>query len=433
MSEAPDAPTRDVPLLMPKMSMTMEEGEVISWHAAEGDEVSVGDIIAEVMTDKVDMDVEAPVDGVLVRIVAGPRSTVQVGSPMAFIRTKADDLLAGLFDEPGSDPSAQVGEQASAPADTRPRAAPDSRSAGGSERPVGAEPAPAATPASRRGPQPAVPFARRRAAELGVALASIVGSGPNGLVTVEDVERAAQRSGEPSPTGPTDSSTGLDPGYADEVTARRRSVRSAVARIMTASALVPQFTVFGELDLEPLDRARGGIGWTTLLVRALARALRAHPDGCLSWDEAARGPGQEPEHLGVALAVDSAVGLLAPVLRDPDRVPAADLDAQVRNLIDRARTGRLGMDDLQGATTTLSNLGGFGVPSFTSLLTPPQSCAVSVGAIAPRPVVVGGGLAVRLGATIGLTVDHRTVDGADAARILAEIGSLVSDPDRLLP
>lgn len=413
MSPAEDK-SREVPLLMPKMSMTMEEGEVITWHAAEGDQVSAGEVIAEVMTDKVDMEVEAPVDGILVRIVADPRSMIAVGAPMAFIRTESDDLMAGLFDD--SD-SSVADIDAAPPADPAP--------------PNGG-PAPKATPASRRGPQPAVPFARRRAAELRVALSAIEGSGPDGLVTVEDVERFAKDStGHPAADQPKPSG-GIDPGYADELTARRRSIRATVARTMTRSALVPQFTVFAELNLDPLDRARGRIGWTTLLLRALARALRNEPRAASGWNEASGAAGPAPEQIAVALAVDSAVGLLAPVVRDPDQATVADLDATIRTLVERTRTGRLSKADLDGATTTLSNLGGFGVPSFTALLTPPQSSALSVGVIGLRPVVIGSGLALRLGTTIGLTVDHRTVDGADAARVLNEISALVRDPDRLL-
>lgn len=458
--------SREIPLLMPKMSMTMEEGELISWHAAEGDEVSAGDVIAEVMTDKVDMDVEAPVDGVLVRIVADARATVAVGAPIAYIRTEADDLMAGLFDAPDGDAAPATDGATDSGADVGPEgAAPDAAmqeqpaSTGGgtsTARPV------AATPVSRRGPQPAVPFARRRAAELRVALSSIEGSGPDGLVTVDDVERAAGRPQEtasdpaaaaptapdstqaaaspdsaaaqkPAPSGASDTAPdGVDPAYADELAARRRSVRSVVARTMTASTAVPQFTVFTDLDLDRLSRERGRIGWTTLLVRAVAIVLRGHPDATTSWDEESGRPGAAPEQLGVAVAVDSAIGLLAPVVTDADRTATTELDEQVRSLISRARTGRLKRADLDHATTTLSNLGGFGVPSFTSLLTPPQSTALSVGAIEQRPIVVGGGLGVGLRTTVGLTVDHRTVDGADAARILADLNALVRDPDRLL-
>jgi pyruvate dehydrogenase E2 component (dihydrolipoamide acetyltransferase) len=222
----------------------------------------------------------------------------------------------------------------------------------------------------------------------------------------------------------------VDPAFADALAARRRSVRAAVTRAMTASAAVPQFTVFADLDLEPLTAERGRIGWTALLVRALAVTLRDAPTlNALSTTDGVR----PQDHVGVALAADTPVGLLAPVLRDPDRMPVADLDAAVRRTVERARSGRLTAQDLDGATVTVSNLGGWQVTSFQALLTPPQAAVLSVGAIAPRPVVVaGGGLGVRTTCTVGLTVDHRAADGADAARLLADLRTLVADPHRLL-
>jgi pyruvate dehydrogenase E2 component (dihydrolipoamide acetyltransferase) len=222
----------------------------------------------------------------------------------------------------------------------------------------------------------------------------------------------------------------VEPGFAGALAVRRRSVRAAVARVMAASAAVPQFTVFAELDLAAADRDRAGIGWTTLLVRAYAVVLRAHPELTAIWAE--DGPRDQPD-LGIAIAADTPVGLLAPVLRDPDRRPLADLDAALRRLVGQARAGRLGAEDLAGATATVSNLGGFGVTAFQALLTPPQPSVLSVGRIGPRPVALpGGGLVARVGCTVGLTVDHRVADGADAGRLLADLADLLAAPARLL-
>ncbi len=201
---------------------------------------------------------------------------------------------------------------------------------------------------------------------------------------------------------------------------------------MTASASIPQFTVFTELDLEGASRVRGRIGWTTLLMRGLARAIRQYPQVNAGWDDAANAPAAPKDTVGVALAADTAIGLLAPVIRDPDLLPIQEQDALIRATIARARTGKLTGPDLQGGTTTLSNLGGFGVPSFTSLLTPPQATALSAGAISERPMVVRGGLTARLGVTVGLTIDHRPIDGADGARVLADLREMFLNPERLL-
>jgi pyruvate dehydrogenase E2 component (dihydrolipoamide acetyltransferase) len=201
---------------------------------------------------------------------------------------------------------------------------------------------------------------------------------------------------------------------------------------MIASATVPQFTVFAEFDLEAASRVRRRIGWSTLLMRALARAIRAYPQVNAGWDDAANGPAAAKDSVGVALAADTAIGLLAPVIRDPDLLPIDEQDTLIRATIARARAGKLTGADLQGGTTTLSNLGGFGVPSFTSLLTPPQATSMSAGAISERPMVIRGGLTARLGVTVGLTIDHRPIDGADGARVLADMQELFRNPERLL-
>lgn len=442
--------TNEVPLPMPKMSMTMETGELLSWSIVAGDTVKAGDVVAEVQTDKVDMEVEAPVDGVVARLVAQPGDVVDVGAPIAFILSESEDLMAGLFDPPPGGAS----EPATPGSDVAP---------GGPDRNGSARGPKAATPASRKGPLPAVPKARRRAAELNVRLADVRATGPGGVITVDDVELAARNGGPapmrtapvstPAPTTPapmapapapaaarpapaqaaaTVSADGNDPGFADALAPRRKAIRSAVARTMVASAAVPQFTVFAELDLEAASRVRGRIGWTTLLMRALARSVRAYPQVNAGWDDAANAPAAPKDSVGVALAADTAIGLLAPVIKDPDLLPIDEQDAFIRATIAKARAGKLTGADLQGGTTTLSNLGGFGVPSFTSLLTPPQATSLSAGAISERPMVIRGGLTARLGVTVGLTIDHRPIDGADGAKVLADMRELFGNPERLL-
>lgn len=426
----------DVPLFMPKMSMTMESGELLSWEVEAGAGVRAGDVVAVVQTDKVDMEVESPVDGTIARFTADPGAIVDVGAPIAYITTDSDSLMSGLLDGPDTDTDTDTG---AAPADAGDEPDPGDSGARPDRELVASAP-------SRGGPLPAVPRARRRAAQLRILLTDVAATGPNGVITVGDVERAAQPrpdaaapSAPPAPSAveaatPTaaEPAPGEGPGFADALAARRRSIRAAVAKTMTRSAAVPQFTAFADLDLEALQQARGGTSWTTILVRALARALRAHPSVLAGWDEQAGAPAAVPDSCGVALAVDTAVGLLAPVVRDADHAPLAELHSAVRDVIARCRDGKLTMADTQGASTTLSSLGGLGVPAFTSLLTPPQASALSVGTIAPKAVVHNGGLAVRLGVTVGLTVDHRAVDGADAAAVLGELRVLCARPETLL-
>jgi pyruvate dehydrogenase E2 component (dihydrolipoamide acetyltransferase) len=197
---------------------------------------------------------------------------------------------------------------------------------------------------------------------------------------------------------------------------------------MVQSAAVPQFVVFRDLDLEVLAAARGRVSWTALLVAAHATALRGDPALHAVW----AGERREPlEHLRVAVAVDTPHGLLAPTLPDPDRMPVAELDRAVGALAARAREGRLSLDDLRPGATTVSNLGGMGVDAFTALLTPPQATALSVGGVGPVPVAVPGGVGTRVRCRVGLAVDHRVADGADAARLLARLQALCDDPAAL--
>lgn len=198
---------------------------------------------------------------------------------------------------------------------------------------------------------------------------------------------------------------------------------------MTESASVPQFTAYADLDLQSLAAARGRIGWTSVLVYAVARTLREHPVLNSLWRDDESVPS---DHVGIALAVDTPIGLVAPVVLDPDLMPIEEIDSTVRRTIDLARGGRLNGDALTGATFTLSNLGGFGVRAFQALVTPPQVAAISVGAIGEHPVGVNGAIAVRTMCSVGLTVDHRAADGADAGRFLADLSALLGAPSQLL-
>lgn len=431
---------REVPVRMPKFSMAQEEGVLLEWHKHEGDTVEAGEVLCEVGTDKVDMDVESPIAGVVARLVVAPNETVRVGEPIAMVLTEADELLEGLIGESEDGSGGSVHAEAAAPVGGPPGGRVAGRVADLSD----------ATPPSRLGPTPAVPAARRRAAETGVDIRRVTGTGRGGVVTLEDIETAAapgrdgslQRpSSSPLPAGTSGAAMGKghaspaapsdtpDPGYADALAGRRHSVRAAVARRMTQSAAIPQFTVFSEVDLELLSMERGSISWTTLLIRAFAATLRDHPRLNALYREDAV---EESRVVGVALAVDTPVGLLAPVFTDPARGDVTTLDAEIRRVIDLARHGRLRPEHLDGATVTVSNLGGFGIPSFQALITPPQACALSMGAVAQRPVVRHGGLAVRTTCQVGLTVDHRVADGADAARMLSDLNALLGAPQLLL-
>ncbi|MBH0116248.1 2-oxo acid dehydrogenase subunit E2 [Salinibacterium sp. NG253] len=432
----------ELPLTMPKMSMTMEEGTMVAWLKQEGDSVRSGEPICEVATDKVDMEVESPFDGVLARIIAQPDDVYAVGDTIAFITTEADDLLGGLFDEPVVEAPAAVAAEAVAPV---------------------AAPAPIAT-----GWIPAVPAARSAAEAAGIDLATVTPTGPDNTVRVADVEAATAAPAAPvaapvasaAPVAPAVVPTAATPVAApapaaapaaptaavaaapaaapatavDPVEARRLRTRKQVAKVMAASALVPQFTAYVDLDLSALAAVRkttlGGASWTALFVRAQAIALAENAALNGIWTD---GGVAANEHIGIALAIDSPSGLIAPVLTNSHEGTLADLVAEIATVVDETRKGTLPPARLGGGTSVFSNLGGFGVESFNALLTPPQSTALSSGAVKPRMRVFDDEtFGVRLSCTIGLTVDHRVADGADAARMLATITNLVATPERLL-
>lgn len=392
----------DLPLRMPKMSMTMESGEILAWHKREGDSVRAGDIVCEVATDKVDMDVEAPADGVLARIVAAPGQKVAVGEPIAYLSSETEDILADIL--PPSTPD-RVEESAAPPQSTAPAEY-------------------EATPPSRKGPRPAIPRARRLAAELGIDLETVTPTGRGGVITPADVERAAQRHRTSPPRAPEN--TPDTAAFADALRDRRTRLRSVIAHRMQQSAAIPQFTVFRDIIVDTVARSRQGIGWTTLFVKALALALRENGDLTTPWLD--DGPGSPTDDIAVAIAVDTPVGLLAPVVHHADTISLTSLQSEVRGLVDRARSGKLTATELEGAVTTVSNLGTFGVDMFQALLTPPQPSVLALGAVRPTLVATGDGFRVRTVCTVGLTVDHRVADGADAARLLDRLAQLFATP-----
>ncbi|WP_293697527.1 dihydrolipoamide acetyltransferase family protein [uncultured Agrococcus sp.] len=453
-------------LTMPKMSMTMEEGTMVVWLKQPGDEVRSGEPVAEVTTDKVDMEVESPYDGKLAEHLAQPDDVVAVGAPIGIIESESDDLLGGLFDgEPEPEAAATQEPESTSEARTSTDTAPST-----------SDTAPDDWPA-------AVPAARKLARERGIDLASVQGTGAWGARRVADVEAtgggassasstaavspdspgrkpgdlqsafgevesALQRlaalvhaepagtaSAQPAQSYPAPAATAEAPPKRRKPANRRERLRQQVAKAMEASAGVPQFTAWRDLDLGAIDRVRktelGGASWTAVLVRAQALALASVPALLGRW--AADGGVDPDDGIGVALAVDSPDGLVAPVVRDPHQRSLEEVAREVAGLVSKARESTLNPDDLAGGTTVFSNLGGLGVRQFNALITPPHATALSAGSVDRRVLAADdGSFGVRLMCTVGLTVDHRVADGADAARALQELSEIVADPRRLL-
>jgi pyruvate dehydrogenase E2 component (dihydrolipoamide acetyltransferase) len=443
-------PEIDVP--MPKLSMTMEEGELITWVKHEGDQVRAGDVIAEVNSDKVEMEVESPADGTLVRLAAAEGEVVPVGAPIATLETEAEDLLGGIIGPAAGDGAAQ---EAEARPDGGETAAPPPSGQAPPADTADKAPAPPATteqPPPAAGPTPVVPAARRRAAELGVDLSAVAGSGRDGLVRVADVEAAVDNR-ERVPSGSaTLPLRGAEPAVAAVQAAPTADVeevpltpmRRVVARRLTESMQsAPHFYLTVRVDVTRLlelraelnrQLATGGqdvkVSVNDMIVKACAGLLAANRELNVSFggDKLVI---HQRVHIGVAVAVDG--GLLVPVIRDADQKSLTQVARDAAELVGRARAGRLGGDDMGGGTFTVSNLGMLGVEQFTAVINPPEAAILAVGAAVAEPLVTADGeVEVRKVLRMTLSIDHRAVDGATGARFLAQLKDVLEQPLRIV-
>lgn len=417
-------------VVMPKSSMTMTEGELLSWLVSEGDEVSEGDPIAEIMTDKVDMEVEAPADGrVAILVEAG--STVPVGTVIGVVL--AEDEGAP---ERGGDarPSSTHRAGRSVPyADTRPEVAIRGRSAS-EVQPVrrGATHEHNGVIASDGGSRDgdgrprATPAARAMAKRMGIDLGTITGSGDKGRIRSADVALAAEQAAPPAAPrpAPADDESRADMVAAVRSRSRPTGVRGVMMRRMSAAAHVPQFTLFAEAAFVGVERGRKDrgasgrrIGVTEIVLRAVAMALEDHPSLNAHFLD---GEIVEFSDINLGVAVDTDSGLIVPVLHRAQRDDVAGLSRKVAELASAARLGRLRPEEVEGATFTVTNLGMFGIDSFQPVVNPPQVAILSVGR--------SRGDAGRT-TTFGLAADHRAVDGAQGARFLQRVRELIEHPE----
>lgn len=414
---------------MPALSATMEDAELLSWLVAVGDEVRAGQPLAEVATDKVDMELESPHDGVVAELLAEPGQRVDLGSPVALLTSDEEDLLGDLdlgAPEVADTPSATQAQQGQpmgqdpSVAQSRPveQSRPDARGRE-VEQPEGAG------PADGRGIPLAPPPVRKRARALGIDLHQVTATGNRGQITHADLdafvaERPAQvrapgasRAGALSAPSTPRRASSVSDGSRD----RKAAIRRATARTTIRSAAIPQFTLYRGIDATGLLQRRGSRSVTTELARALAATLWRHPECNGVWNEEEERV--EPlDQVRIGIAVDTPDGLVVVGVDDPDGVEPDEADARIKAAVARAREGKLTMDDTRDISSTISNLGGFGIDRFDALLVPPQPTILSVGRGAQVPVVIDGRVRSMTKIELGLTVDHRVADGADGARFL---------------
>lgn len=396
-------------VIMPKMGDAMTEGKVLRWMKRPGDAVSKGEAIAEIETDKVNVDLESEESGVLLEIVAAEGETVAVGGTIAVIG------------EPGQkvEPRARFDRVKAEPQRTQP-----------------ATPAARPAPAAEARPEERVkasPVARKLAAEHGLDLGAIRGTGPDGRVTKEDVEAAVTAAAAAPAATPAAVSAPPGADY-DEVPLTR--IRQTIGKRMLDSKLhVPHFYVTVDVAMDEALRARAQlnaalgeqrkISVNDLVLRATALALRAFPN--LN-SALVNGSLRRFRRINLAVAIALPEGLIAPVIHDVDRKTLAEIGDAAKALGDRARSGRLRSEDYEAGTFTVSNLGMYDVDSFVAIINPPHAAILAVGSARPTAVVRDGQLTVAAMMKVTVSGDHRITDGAEAARFLGEVKRLLENP-----
>lgn len=340
------------------MSMTMTEGELINYTVTVGQEIVAGDVVANVATDKVDMEVEADVSGKVIQLCASPNQMINVGEPIIILETEGEDLLAGLFDAPTA-----VVETSSAPVEV-----------------VTEKPAEAVVTETKS--VLAMPGARAKAAELGVDLANVTPASPSGVIQVTDLK------------------VSVDPD-------RRAKARTQIARVTMASAQIPQFTVLRAISIDH-KFGKTAAKRTATLLKAWQHTLTAMPHLHVFWENDAA---IQLADVKVAVAIEAPYGFVTPVISVPTN-PADEWDDDVTNVVEQAMLGKISVANLSGATTSITDLGDYDILQANVMLIAPQATALSIGSIQKTD----NGLEL----IAGLTMDHRVGDPGDAAKALVQ-------------
>ena len=433
-------------VVMPKLSEAMETGKVIQWLKKEGEAVKGGDVIAEIETDKANVEIEAFGSGLLRKIVVGPGGQVPVGELIGIIADPSDDI-SGVPAAPAPPRAAAVpAGPAPSPAGALP-AMESYRSDPATTRvvPMTPAPAPALATVAATGRVKASPLARKIASRSGVDLRLLQGSGPGGRIVRRDVESAL--AAPPAAVGaPRPAAAAARPAFVvpprpgvEYEDVALSPMRAIIAKQMPLSkAPVPHFYVTSEVAMDravalraELNALEGQprVSVTDLIIKACALALIKNPGVNASLQGQAIRV-HHRAHIGIAVALEQ--GLITPVLRDCDVKPLAQIAVESRDLAERSRGGKLRAQELSGATFSISNLGMFDVDEFSAIINPPEGAILAVGTVVEKPVVDKG--EIRVGHRMKLTIscDHRVMDGAMGARFLQDVRRLLEEPLRLL-
>lgn len=412
---------------MPKLSDTMTEGVVAEWTKNVGDEVSSGEVLAEIETDKATMEFESFYDGVLLYIGVEKGATAPVNSILAVIGEKGEDVEEILKNAAPAVEETEEKEEVKA----APTPEPVKTEAKVESKPVEVKPQPTAAVADTNGRIFASPLAKKLANERGIDLAFVNGTGENGRIVKQDVEHYQPYSGG---TPKRREFVGVE-SYTDEPISQMR--KTIARRLAESKFTAPHFYLTIELDMDNAMEIRKQmnsvegvkISFNDMVIKAVALSLREHPTVNSAWlgDVIRR---NEHVHIGVAVAVDE--GLLVPVIRFADGKDMPEIGAEVKELATKAKNKKLQPAEWEGNTFTISNLGMFGIEEFTAIVNPPDSCIMAVGGIRQVPVVKNGNIVPGNVMKVTLSCDHRVVDGASGAAFLNTFKEYMENPVTLL-
>jgi len=422
-------------VIMPKLSPTMEEGQISRWLKKEGDKVSMGEPLAEIDTDKATMEMQALGNGVLRKILINAGESAPLGQLIAVIGEPNEDIAAVLAEAPaaGAKPQEQKKpEPQKAP--EQPAPAPQAKAAAASAQPQptidnGRQPKP-----SDSGRMIVSPLAARMAAEAGIDLRSLQGSGPGGRIIKKDIEAALSQ-----PKAQAAAPLRLVPspqfgasGYRDEPASEIRKV--IAKRLVTSLGPVPHFFLTTDIEMDRAAEMRKGINAldpdlkisiNDIIIKVTAAALMQHPAVNASFQEKIV---RYYEHADIGVAVAIEDGLITPVVRAADQKSLSQIAAEVRELAERARTRKLKPEEYTGATFSISNLGMFGIDEFTAVINPPEGGILAVGAMTPKPVVRDNEIVIRQIMRVTMSCDHRIIDGATGAKFLQTFKKILENP-----
>ena len=447
-------------ILMPALSPTMEKGNLAKWLKKEGDKVKSGDVIAEIETDKATMEVEAVDEGTIAKILV-PEGTqdVPVNDIIAVLAGDGEDVKAassgaGAASKPAAAPAAKpVAEAPAAKPAAAPAAAPAAKPATGPTQAAAPQAAASASQANGHARIFSSPLARRLAKEAGIELARINGSGPHGRIVARDVEDAKSGKGLKAPAAAPGAAPAIAPAMSDkqilslfeegsyEIVPHDGMRRTIAQRLTAATQSVPTFYLTIDCDIGRLLDAREQINAAApkdkekkplyklsvndFVIKALAVALQQVPDCNVSWTE---GGMVKHKHSDIGVAVAMPGGLITPIIRHAESKSLSTISNEMKDLAARARTRKLKPQEYQGGTSSVSNLGMFGISHFTAVINPPQSTILAVGASEERAVVRNGKIEAAHIMSATLSCDHRAIDGALGAELIGAFRRLIENP-----